>query len=154
MLTLSHWSFPIRAYFTMWICMYCASPSYISLSRFREIHLILSGKFAIFAQILTWVEKFMENREKCAESSALVFRILRLHFGAEIAILKLWNSIKIHLIEIKCWKYDFRNQRRILHRMMCESDFFEFCRKMMSNDQSENRSRLQLRIVSDLAIRR
>ena len=50
---------------------------------------ILSGKFAIFAQNRTWVEKITKNREKSAESSELIFRFLRLHFGVEITILKL-----------------------------------------------------------------
>ena len=52
-----------------------------------------SGKFAIFAQNRTWVEKNMKNREKSAESSELIFRFLRLHFGVEITIWKLKNSL-------------------------------------------------------------
>ena len=48
-----------------------------------------SGKFAIFAKNLTWVENFMKNRKKSAESSERIFRFLRLNFGVEIAIRKL-----------------------------------------------------------------
>ena len=51
-----------------------------------------SGKFVIFPQNLTWVEKLMENREKFTESNELIFRFLRLHFQVENAILKLKTS--------------------------------------------------------------
>ena len=48
-----------------------------------------SGKFAIFAQNLTWVEKNLKNREKSVESSELIFRFLRLHFEVKIKVLNL-----------------------------------------------------------------
>ena len=51
-----------------------------------------SGKFVIFPQNLTWVEKLMENREKFTESNELIFRFLRLHFQVENTILKLKTS--------------------------------------------------------------
>ena len=45
-----------------------------------------SGKFAIFAKILTWVENIMKNREKSADSEKLIFRFLGLVFRVKIAI--------------------------------------------------------------------
>ena len=45
-----------------------------------------SGKFAIFAQNLTWVKKIKKNRDKSAESNELIFRFFRLHFRVENAV--------------------------------------------------------------------
>ena len=47
---------------------------------------ILSGKFAIFTKILTWVKKIIKNRKKFANSKKLIFRIFKLHFRVKIAI--------------------------------------------------------------------
>ena len=41
------------------------------------------------------------------------------------------------------WKYDFRNQRQTLYRMMCQFTFFEFRPEMVPENQSENRSYIQ-----------
>jgi hypothetical protein len=48
-----------------------------------------SGKFAIFGQNLTRVEKTVENREKYTKSKELIFRFLKLNFRVEITISKL-----------------------------------------------------------------
>ena len=71
---------------------WCAFESNLNFDQNRPKCLTYSsGKFAIFAKNLTWVEKIMKNREKSSESNERLFRFLRLNLSIEILILKLWN---------------------------------------------------------------
>ena len=117
-----------------------------------NVFLSQSTIFAIFAQNWIRVVKIMKNREKSAESNKQFFRILKLYFRVEITIIKLKNSIKIHLIVIKFWKFDFRNQRQILYRMMCKVNYFELIQKMVFEEPIRKQI-LQLQVSVDLAAR-